>query len=284
MPYYAAAAQEANDTVKVIENADRVIVERTGDTTSVEVKYNDNDTDRIFRYDVAIESDESSKRLDFPSDWGMDLPFVNIEPKQSAADSVRKNTVKRYFVGLNHLYFGWRFNYKGNAGIDNCFEYGIRNLIGAIWKRRGAEFETGFGISGRRYLASEGLAFVKIGDRLSTAPVPEGTDVIHSRTDILTLHVPLIYNQKIYRSLTSSIGAIVNFNTYADAYNELQTGNITMKNRIKGLHQNFLTVDAFAALQLDGIGIYATWSPMRAFDRQYGPELRSWSLGLELLF
>lgn len=280
--FSVASAQEATDTVKVINNVNSVTVSKTGDITTIDAIYDDiySNTKRHYKYEVEIEKDNDISISDFPSDWGMTLPFLNKEPQNS---SNSKKQIKRYFVGLNHIFWGWKFNYAGNANIKECFEIGIRNLLGLAWKRRNSEFEIGLGISESRYLSGEGMIFVKDGDKLGVAGVEEGIKVKHSRLNVYTFHIPLIYTQKISKYFSTSIGATINLNTYAKAWNEIENGSLTVKNECKGLHQNLFSVEPYASIQFDWIGVYAAWKPMKLFDNKFGPELKSWSLGVELI-
>lgn len=280
--FSVASAQEATDTVKVIDNVNSVTVSKTGDTTTIDAIYDDiySNTKRHYKYEVEIEKDNNISISDFPSDWGMTLPFLNKEPQNS---SNSKKQIKRYFVGFNHIFWGWKFNYAGNANIKECFEIGIRNLLGLAWKRRNSEFEIGLGISESRYLCGEGMIFVKEGDKLGVAGVEDGIKVKHSRLNVYTFHIPLIYTQKISKYFSTSIGATINLNTYAKAWNEFENGSLTVKNECKGLHQNLFSVEPYASIQFDWIGVYAAWKPMKLFDNKFGPELKSWSLGVELI-
>lgn len=276
-------AQEDTDTVKVIENACRVMVTQSVDTTAVEVVYRNDDTNskNIYSYELNIQDKDQNLLMDFPKDWGMSLPFFSIEPKQAKNE---KKRTKRYFVFFNHAYWGWRFNYGGDRYINDCFELGFRNVIGMAWKRGGSEFEIGLGFNMARFLSKKGMVFFKESDKLISCQAEEGVDVRHSRIDVGGFQVPLIYNQKIAGPLQTTIGAILNFNTYAKAYNELGKGDVTINSEYKGLHQNLFSVEAYAAIHISDFGIYATWKPMKLFDENYGPEIKSWSLGVELLF
>lgn len=280
---FAAGAQEVTDTVKVIKNAERLMVAQSGDTTSVKVIYNDSDTGvkNIYSFEVDIEKNDKNAINDFPKDWGMSLPFKDIEPEET---DMNKKRTKRYVAFFNHPYWGWRFNYSGNANVKDCFEVGFKNLLGVVWKRGGAQFETGIGINLARFLTPGHNAFTKEGDRLTVAPVDPEVVIRHSRLDVFGFQVPLIYNQKIAGPLQTSIGAILNFNTYAKASCELQEGNVSVSSKYKGLHQNLFGVEAYAAIHLWEFGIYASWKPMKLFDANFGPEVRSWSLGVELIF
>lgn len=70
-------AQEDTDTVKVIENACRVMVTQSVDTTAVEVVYRNDDTNskNIYSYELNIQDKDQNLLTDFPKDWGMSLPF-----------------------------------------------------------------------------------------------------------------------------------------------------------------------------------------------------------------
>jgi len=280
---FPMSAQESADTVKVIENARNIVITKEGDKTTVVAVYENNDGQPLyFRYDVEVNN-ASGHDSDFPDNWGMDLPFIRTQCKDFYDNDYGSRTY-RYVTGFRHLYWGWRFNYKGNDNVRNCFEVGIRDLLGVSWRRRGAELELGLGVGVKRFLTNDGYAYQKNGDKMMTVAVGNDMTVRHSTLDVWSFHVPLLYNQKMGNHFKFTIGGVVNFNTYATASTEFGTDKKHNKINYKGLQQNLLTVDALMALNLRGIGLYASWSPMKLFKNEYGTALRAWSLGIDFDF
>lgn len=272
-------AKENPDTVTVIENASAVTVVKSGDSTILEAVMEEDSIGRkVYRYELEIGGQSIAPADTFPDDWGMDLPFMREKNRG------KSRCLSRRVTGFRHLYWGWRFNYGNKGSVKNCFEVGIRDVIGVAWQRGGSELEIGLGFSMQRYLADDGMAYRRNSDALRLESVPEGKRCKLSRLDIWTFQVPVLYNQKIGGDVSFSLGGVLNFNTYAKAQTKLRYGDITEKTTYKGLHQNLFTADIIGAVHVSGIGVYAAWSPMHAFKKEYGPAVSSWSLGIDLCF
>lgn len=277
------SAQVPADTVRVIDNARNVIITSKDGKTTVTADYTDREGSALkFRYDVDVVPSDDIDR-EFSDNWGMDFPFIG--PRCIDCEEKRHDAkVRRYVTGFRHLYWGWRFNDGDKGNVRNCFEVGIRDLIGVSWQRRGSELEIGAGIGMKRFSVAKGYAYTKDGDRILPVAMEEGVNVRHSRLDMLFFHVPVLYNQHIGRYFKFTLGGVLNLNTYAKANAEFGDDKHHEKISYKGLQQNLVTVDALAAVNIGGFGIYASWSPMKLFNKKYGPELKGWSLGIDLDF
>lgn len=285
MVAFAGMGKEHADTVKVIDNARNVNVIREGNKTSVNAEYRDEDGFPLtYRYEVEV-GDAGDTDSDFSDNWGMDLPFMKPTcPDCDRADSDGKVRTRRFVTAMRHMYWGWRFNYGDKAGVKNCFELGVRDVLGLMWRRRGAEFEIGFGMGMRRFLAQDGLCFRKEGDAVRLSPADPDVELRHSRLDVFTFHIPVLYNQTICDELRFSVGGVVNLNTYARIFDETAADGVQLKRHYKGLQQRLLTADAVASLTVGGFGMYASWSPVALFESKYGPGMKAWSIGVELDF
>ena len=281
-----AHSQERGDTVKVIDNASNVTVVKRGNTTEVNADYigSGGQSGRYYYEITVTKRDTVTESMEFFDDWGMDFPFVKTQCVECEDRRSGKHRVYRALTGLRHIYWGWRFNYNDKGNMKNSFEVGVRDVIGVSWKRRGAEFEIGVGFGLKRFLADEGFSYVKEGDAIMLAPVPEGIGIRQSRLDVWSFQIPVFYNQNITKGLSFTIGGVLNLNSYAKSYTKSDEGTMERNVVFKGLQQNLVTVEALAAVRLFGIGIYGSWSPMKMFDKGYGPEVKSWSLGIDMSF
>ncbi len=54
------------------------------------------------------------------------------------------------------------------------------------------------------------------------------------------------------------------------------------KERIKGLQQRLFTAELFASIGIGGFAVYGSWQPVSLFRAPYGPELKGWSIGINL--
>lgn len=278
-----AYAVEPSDTIKVLENSREIVVTRSGSTTKVIANTGDEfGTDSYFVYEVEVSENDTVPSCELPDLWGVDLPFFS-KKVPSSIDRV-STKVNRSIVGFEHLYWGWRFNYNDKGKVKNGFEIGVRNLIGVSWQRgeHSTSFSIGAGFGMMRILAQDGFAYSKMGDAVTLDPVAEGVKVDKSRLDVWRFHIPVLVKIPIGKECKFSLGGVVDFNTYAKAVTQLYEGDIRNKTIYKGFQQNMLTADLFASFSIGGFGVYATWSPFDMFRNGYGPELKGWSIGVDL--
>ncbi len=276
-------AEEPTDTVKVIENASNVLVVAKDGKTVLDAEFQGKNDDETLHYQYEVnvmDADTIQTEDEFPDNWGMDLPFVKNKDM-----NVKDNHVRRYISCVRRIYWGWRFNYGGKGNVRNGWELSIPDFLALTWRRRGAEFELGVGFSGSHYNAQDNFFYQKQGDKLILASVEEGLKVKETSLDIFTIQVPMLYNQRISKDFTFSIGAIANFNTYAVATTKKKNFDEEYhKITYKGLQQNLFTVDAYASISVCNIGVFAKWSPMKVFKQQFGPDLKGFTIGVELSF
>lgn len=276
-----AWAQEAADTVAVVERAERVVVTRLGNVTNVEAEIADTagGCATVFNYELRVDSVGAAD----PGDaWNFDYPFMP-EIEEDAARPSRR--LRRSIVAMRHLYWGWRFNYGDKGLVKNCFEVGWKEIIGVSFSR-GRDLpsvSTGLGLGAQLYHAREGYMYEPAEGRVRFVAAPEGADV-HSCLGVMTFHVPVMLTQKIGKYVDFTLAGILNFNTWAVVDNRVKYKDTVHKARYRGLHQNLFTADLFASIGIGGFGIYAAWSPMKLFNAPYGPEVKGWSIGLNLVY
>lgn len=282
-------AQETTDTIKVIDNPERVIVVKEGTTTTILAETKGENGKEVFNYEVNVDySKVGDVDFDGPS-WDIDFPFVKI-----GEDGVEKCCGRRprgrltcSGIVAGHVYMGQRFNYGDKSGIKNSFELGIRNLIGVKWSRGGyvPDFSIGLGYSMQRYSAQPGLVFGKEGSRIVLEPLGEGFGRRHTYLYIHTIQIPLMLTQPIGRDVQFMAGAVACFNYYAHAETEVQRDDFRLKAKYKGFQQRLLTGELVCGLGLfESVGVYASWSPVPLFQSPFGPGLKAWSIGVTIGF
>ena len=284
---FSCMSQEQPDTIRCLSKVNEVLVVREGDVTKVIANALDGNNETMYYYyKVDVTENDSTDNCGFSDSGAMEVPFYKPDNRECDFDAnkgEKTHKIRRAVVGFDHTYWGWRFNYNDKAHIKNCFELGFRELIGVSWQKgkRGPSFSTGVGFGMFRYLAQDGYCFGMAGDRLEMLPMQEGAIIDHSWLDMFTFHVPVLLELPLGKEGLLTIGGVLNFNSYARAMTQFKTGNNKYKIDYKGLQQNLFTADIMASVTCYGIGIYASWSPMKLFNKPYGPELKSWSIGLE---
>lgn len=271
---------ETPDTVKIIKNAEKILVSRNADTTLIEVETDNEFGTEQFSYTVTVEDsygdDDSSIEFEIPFGIGKD------KGKQH-----KHSRLKTTIFGIGHIYLGQRFNYSDKGNVKNSIEGGFRDIIGVKWSRGKytPSFSIGIGMGFQKYLAQDGFAYTRIGSNLVLLPVEEGYSVKSSHMHVINYQIPLILTIPMGCDVEFSLGGIGCFNTYAYAHTEISNGSIKINTTYKGLQQRLFTAELMCSLGVCNIlGVYASWSPMTLFQSPYGPQLKSWSIGATINF
>lgn len=276
-----AQEPEAPDTVKVIENAGKVIVSRTDDTTLIEVETENDHGKELFSYTVTVED---SIAPDYDPSFDFELPFGIGKDKENDNGHSR---IKTYVFTLGHVYAGQRFNYSDKGNVKNSFETGIRDVVGVRWSRgrNSPSFSIGLGIGTQCYRAQDGFVYTRIGSKLVLIPVEDGHTVKSTGLVVTNFQVPLLFTVPIGCDVKFTLGGIGCFNTYASAQTVVSKNSTVIKTTYKGLQQRLFTAEVMCSLGVcDILGVYASWSPMTLFQSPYGPQLKSWSIGATVNF
>ena len=102
-----------------------------------------------------------------------------------------------------------------------------------------------------------------------------------SRIKTFSWTVPVTYKRNLYRSLWLSVGAVLNFNTYASVKTKYRIGDVKHEYFDDNIRQNVVTCDMLASLSYAGIfGIYVKYSPCNVLKSSTGLEFKSLSAGV----
>lgn len=273
--------EEPVDTVKVVKKADEVVVTHKGTVTRLEATRMDSlQNGKYYIYEVDVRTSSPDEEYDLPDLWEMKLPFLPND-----CDNCSGRRLRRQLTGFSHVYWGWRFNYNDRREVKNGFEVGVRDLVGVRWDHgpQTVGFSIGAGFGMMRFLAQDGFCYAKHGDALVFRKISEGIKVDKSRFDVWRFHIPVLLDVPLGKVGNFSIGGVANLNTYASSKTQTISGDERESVKYKHFQQRLFTADLFASLTIEGIGIYATWSPMSVFGAGFGPELKGWSIGVDLL-
>jgi len=108
-------------------------------------------------------------------------------------------------------------------------------------------------------------------------------DMKMSAFRVFSWNVGMGYRFEANDDLAFEIGPIVNFNTgsrfktkYYDADGKKH------KEKVKWGHQELVTIEAMAKVEIWGIGLYVKYNPFPLIEKDYGPEVTTWSVGVIL--
>ena len=282
-PVCNAMAQnpQTPDTVKIIENAEKILVSRDADTTMIEIETDSKKGKELFSYSVTVKDSISD---DYDSSIDFEIPF-GIGKDKSRHKKYSRLRTSIFFLG--HPYIGKRFNYADKGNVKNSIELGFREIVGIAWNRGSytPTFSMGVGIGSQWYGAQDGFAYKRIGSKLVLIPVEDDCSVKSTWMYLLNFQVPLLLTLPMGCDVKFTLGGIGCFNTFALAQTELANGTTKIKTTYKGLQQRLFTAELMCSLGLfDILGVYASWSPMTLFQSPYGPQLKSWSIGATFNF
>lgn len=139
LPVLAMTAQtEPADTVKILDNADYVVITKNGNNTIVKavIRNAENDTSmKLYTYSVTVEENTDSAREEFSESVFLSHPlFTGKQKKQSSTSSEGKFKPRRNLTVLRNIYWGWDFAYDGKAGLRNSFEVGVAEIVSVEWQ------------------------------------------------------------------------------------------------------------------------------------------------------
>lgn len=269
------------DTLKIIDNPKKVSVYKLkGNKKSVQVLTEVGS----YVYEYSTEPVDTLGNS-IMNDWSISLPFLG-------EGNVKRSSGRRMVktdLFFNNAYVGALVAMDKPAGLHGSFEIGIGEVFGVKVAPTGQGFSInlGVGFGYRLYTVGANRHIMSVDRNLVFVDNLQNMFDVHSRIKAWTFHVPVMFTQKIYRSFGISAGAWVNFNTYTTASVRFHDSdlNTNVKYLFKDLHQRLLTVDLFAAIgSVGNAGLYVRYSPMRMFEKEYGPDNRSLSFGVTFGF
>lgn len=268
----AAHGQTSADTLITVKEPRVVTVEKTDGSTTVTIKGSADDDFFNYRYSVS-------------ADTVGDMPVINLPFASYGGKSDGGSRAVYEYDCFRGVYAGAAIPVSGPDVIRTAFEVGVFQLAGLRVRRNRSDFSVGVGFGYRRTGFGSGMLAEKSGDALILSPTPEGASDASSSISSWAIHVPLLYTQRIYRSLGFSLGVVANFNFHTTASSEYRTGDTKYSWSVKGLHQRMLTPDLILTVgSVNNAGVYVKWSPMKPFKSKYGPGWNTVSVGLSLAF
>lgn len=270
----AKTVEEPTDTLIVVNNASRVVVTENDNQRSIIVE--GTATDPYFYYSYVAENqpvEADTVAADDNEEWGLSLPFLKEKAKK------RSNV-----IWGGQTYIGIAMPIDAPEGLDQSIEVGMGQFV-AISRQLGATTNValGLGFHYQQYALHGGQIFNTIDRQLQITGMPEASASPSSRLRNFGLQIPLTLTQRLAGDFGFAIGASLKINTFTKATSTYHIGNTTYKRDVKGLNQNPVGVDLYAAIGLiDDIGLYVRYTPTRLFNRDNGPRFETISFGITL--
>lgn len=277
----ALSAQTATDTITIVNTTSNVLVTRTGNATTVTLT--DPATNAVtyrYQYDNGADADIAPDSLFIGTDdWESRLPFM-----KPVRDYFRNRT-----TGFNGTYIGAVIP-QGNVGGITSMEAAISQAIKFTHTTAplGPRLGIGAGVGCRLMHIGDGhmLGFER--GRLSVNPVlPEqGITRYSSMISEFNLHVPLSISQPLTRNgrLLLTVGADAVFNIYSTASTSYEASGSRFSESYRGLHQRVLRAELWGEIGFSFVAVYFRYCPTPMFQKAWGPDYRSISMGLTFNF
>lgn len=265
--------QEPNDTMVVVNNASKVTVIESRDQKMIFVEGTADDPDFYYSY-VNESLPLDSAAVNGPSgegEWGLSLPFLKEKAKK------RVNV-----VWGNQTYIGIAFPTAAPDGLDQSIEVGMGQFVGLSRKfGKSTEISLGLGFHYQQYALHGHQIFDCQDRRLMIVDCPEAAAKPTSRLRNFGLQIPLTLTRKLAGDFGFAIGAALKLNTFTKATSSYHISDTTYKRDFKGLNQNVIGVDLYAAVGLiDDIGLYVRYTPTKIFSSSNGPRFETISVGV----
>lgn len=145
-------------------------------------------------------------------------------------------------------------------------------------------YSVGLGLNWRSYglKDKDRLMMVKdpATDVIGLGIFPNNADNRSSNIHTAAITMPLLFNQRICKDFSLSVGAQLNWNVYGTLGNHYALGDDEIDVTTKDIKYRPFTVDVMAIAHIHGIGIYGKYSPMSVLKKNAGPEFKSVAVGI----
>lgn len=272
MSIMALVSNAASDTVTVIEQPSQVIITET--PNGVKVNVVGSKDDKASNYYYSVEHAANDKVTTKQSkDWDVRYPFSD------------KDSTSHWSVVTDGFYMGAGISHSLDY-INNSFEIGLLNIVGLNYdSHHGQQISLGVGIHHKSYSfkrpfmleRNDSIGIIEIGR------YPDGVREKHRSSNLnqWALQFPLMFRQKIHKSLALKVGGIMKWNFKTHVNNHFEIDNTEYDITVKGIKQRKVTFDAIFGLTFGESGFYCRYSPNEVLKKGCGPVIKdNWSLGI----
>ena len=279
----AASDAIKDDSVKVIKNPEQVTITKRDGAFRINVE--GNETDKDYRYEYFVKERYDGKLYVQESEGGK-IRFSH--PFSKCDTSYYKKPHWQVFT--SDLMFGWGVHSVDALDRDrvkkSMSEIGILNLIalGRVFNQGRSTVSLGVGFNWHRYgLESPYFWHRTTEGTLGYMEFGEPFDKHRATLLVRSMQFPLMFNQSLGKRWNVAVGAVMNWNFYADVRNSYRMGKTDYNETTRGLNQRKISFDGIAMLSWHGLGVYFRYAPQSVMKANYGPELKNrWTLGLVL--
>ena len=272
-------ATTISDTIIDARNVHRLIVTQDS-TTSIKILGMGEDS--TYRQDLALFSD-STRRFTASELLVNSMDFNFPLSKKSKHSKSRSS----FCIGTPSL--GWNLPINAPAHMGNS----VGASVDIDWdlayfkqrlRNRKHSFDFGLGLNWSNLKLTGKQRFEKTPDAILLSAYPAGSISDYSRLKTFGPYIPMRYNYEFAKKSSVYLGVNVRFVTrssiktrYTDA-----TGN-RVKDFHRGIHTNILCPDIKAGISSHHVGVFVKYSPVSAFQKEWGPQFQTFTVGITLM-
>lgn len=272
-----ANAMELTDTIADVKNPERVIINETDSLIKVSINGRENDSTFTFNYIKAVAPGTESITKEHSGKWDFTLPL-----------GVKTSGRSHCEFSMGGIGFGFvsALNAPKDMDVDMLSSYEIFANLLNIHRFSGNNKHMagiGFGINWKNFRMNGRTRFTSDNEgNIVFSPYGSATDPKFSRIKVFSLTLPVKYRYYFTKSVSASLSAILNFNTYASIKTRYIENGEKVKDMNKNIHQRPVSVDLQASLRWRSISIYAKYSPCSVLKSDFGPDFNAFSVGVIL--
>lgn len=283
--FSTVGAKQASDTLIVVEQPQRVIINETNHDVKVTVEGQKGNSNYHYEYSTQLGND-SIFETNETNDMSILLPFQ----KKLEQRHREKNNYHKYH--LPDLAIGFSTAVNGASGINTTLGSGIEigfTPILITGPNLGKHWSTmmGIGFDWRNYRMTGDNRFIKTNNHISIDTYPAEADIQFSRIKTFSIQIPFLFewNTKLdHKNFFLNFGPVVDINTYASMKTRYTLNGIKYKDFNDHIHQAPFTADLFASTGIDNFGIYLRWSPLHVLKTDFAPRFEPLSFGFSFSF
>ena len=277
---FATEAQNS-DTIKVVEKPNQVVVMQNDDTVMLQV--NGSDTDKDYRYECRMTPNCHDGITIYHregNDTGSWCPFMRCD-----------STDAKHHMELlmSDIYFGiGGYHVDASSGtFKQAFpEVGILNFLalGYEFNKNRSRLSLGLGFNWSWYSLHDPYYWNRSNAGVLGYEMDASSHDGHNATlRLMSMQFPLMFNQSLGKRWSLAVGAILNWNYYAEFKNSYSQAQSNYSVTTHGLYQRKLSFDYIAMVSWHGLGAYFRYAPQSLFKPGFGPKIDNrWSIGLVL--
>ncbi len=275
----SAVAAELNDTIIKVNHPDSVLLTRNDSVITLKVDGAYNDKTAKFVYTIPTKGtslvDAAASRWKFPE--------APLTLKKKSGDN--KNF---YEVTAGSLLLGFNIAQNGSKGINSDVwgrnidvELNLTNFT--ITRNRHHRFSLGWSYGWTKIALDGGLAFQLNNGVTTIGTFAKGQTPIRSVFRLNRHSFPLLYTYQ-ESGMCLSVGPVLNLNVRPRIYNTYLNSNGAEQQDAykKGIHFSPATVSFYGEIKKDWFGVFVRYTPKSLFEKGYGPDFQTLSVGLSL--